>query len=413
MEDFVGKYKNQYNYLASNYQFRFNICSSQYEYRKLLKGKVKKESNWHKYDDRVKNKIMLEMFEMDLDISQEKFNLYVESETVSKDYDPFLEYFEHLKRWDGKTDYIKQLSDTIGVVNTTKSKFQECLTKFLIGTVDCLLEEDSVNDVCLVFQSGQGIGKTRWMRKLLPEKFRSEYLYEGNIDTRNKDHVMYLSQYWFIHLDELEALKGNEISATKSFITRQRISVRKAFGRYKSHFIRRASFIGSVNDDKFLTDITGNRRWLVFTVNKIEYEHKVDVDGVWSQVYALWQKGVRYWFDSSEIKDINNMNEEFRAMSTEEEQLLQLFDFPEQSDKNGEWFSATDAIVEVSKVKPILANKLVSNRMGKALSRHIKAKKIHNGVQKYYLKLKPVENEQTLIEQTPNGVYKDEDDLPF
>ena len=93
------------------------------------------------------------------------------------------------------------------------------------------------------------------MRRLLPKKFRNEFLYEGEIDTKNKDHVMYLSQYWFIHLDELESLRNNDIGAIKSYITRQRISLRKAFGRYKINLVRRASFLGSVNQDKFLQEI--------------------------------------------------------------------------------------------------------------------------------------------------------------
>src|SRR5690606_1201827 len=157
---------------------------------------------------------------------------------------------------------------------------------------------DEVNDVCLVFQSStQGVGKTRWMRKLLPEKFRSLYLYEGVVDTKNKDHTIYLSQYWFMHLDELETLKGANIGAIKSFITRQRISERKAFARYTTTFQRRASFLGSVNDDKFLTDITGNRRWLVFKVKDIDYEHLVDINGVWAQAYYYYKQGFKYWFD--------------------------------------------------------------------------------------------------------------------
>ena len=142
------------------------------------------------------------------------------------------------------------------------------------------------------------------MRSLLPKQFQREYLYEGNIDTKNKDHTQYLSQYWFIHLDELETLKSNDISAIKSYITRQRISLRKAYGRYKSNMVRRASFLGSVNEDKFLSDITGNRRWLVFKTSEIDYEHKVDVDQLWAQVYEIWKKGFKHWFDVDEIRDI-------------------------------------------------------------------------------------------------------------
>lgn len=378
MEDFQGKYHKQFNYIVSNYEFRFNVVTSNYEFRKLHKGKGR--GDWSAYDDRVKNNILIEMFNKDLDIAQDKFNLFVESETVSKDFNPFDDYFEKLKRWDQKTDYLNQICSTIKTDD--KKRFEAVMKKFLIGTLDCLLEKDSVNDVCLVFQSSQGVGKTRWMRKLLPEDFRTDYLYEGNIDTKNKDHIQFLSQYFFIHLDELEVLKGNEISAIKSYITRQRISVRKAFGRYKSNFVRRASFLGSVNDDKFLTDITGNRRWLVFNAKEINYDHDVNIDGLWSQIYFYWQEGYQHWFDIEEIKAINKINEEYRAMSSEEEQLLQLFSFPTEPSK-GTWMSSTDVIMQLSLHRALMSSKLLSNKMGKALSRHCKAKKTTNGVQRY------------------------------
>lgn len=386
MEDFNGKYGKQFNYVVSHYEFRFNVVTSFYEYRKIeFVGKKKKtrlNSPWKKYDDRIRNLILIELSENDLDISKDKFDTFIESEIVSKDYNPFVDYFETLDPWDGKTDYIEELAETVKVMD--KQHFKNTLLRFFVGTLECLLDEDAVNDVCLVFQSGQGIGKTRWMRSLLPKRFQSEYLYEGNIDTKNKDHTMYLSQYWFIHLDELETLKSNDISAIKSYITRQRISVRKAFGRYKTNFIRRASFLGSVNDDKFLTDITGNRRWLVFKVNDINYEHEVNIDKMWAQIYHLWRSGFKHWFDIDEIKVINRINEDFRAMSLEEEMLLQFYSFGSPENKSGEYLSSLEIIQQIATAVPQLLNKLNSRNIGKALAKYSKDKKRRNGVSKYY-----------------------------
>jgi predicted P-loop ATPase len=99
------------------------------------------------------------------------------------------EYFENLPPWDEKTDHLKDLVKTVKTEN--QKRFEETLKKFFVGVIDCLLEPDAVNDVCLVFQSGQGIGKSRWMRSILPKHFQSEYLYEGNIDT---------SDYWNYYL---------------------------------------------------------------------------------------------------------------------------------------------------------------------------------------------------------------------
>lgn len=416
--DFAGKFAAPFNYVVANYEFRFNIVSAQYEFRMLKRGKPDKTKPWLPYDDRIRNNIMIEIFEKSMDLTKDKLDMLIESEIVSPDYDPFLEYFNNLKVWDQQTDHISEICKTI--TTPSEAHLHTTFKKFLVGTIDCLLNKDAVNDVCFVFQSSeQGVGKTRWMRKLLPEKFRDEYLYEGDINTRDKDHVQYLSQYWFIHLDELETLKGKDIGAIKSYITRQRISLRKAYGRYKSHFVRRASFLGSVNEDKFLTDITGNRRWLVFPTTRIDYQHMVDIDGLWSQAFFYYKQGFQYWFDLKDIREINKINEDFRAMSVEEEQLLQLFSFPTPEQGTGDWFSSTDVIFEISKNRPGIANKMVSQRMGRALSRHCNdKKKVVNGVSKYYLKSEGydsnTENKSESYQPDSNSqIHTEDDDLPF
>lgn len=401
--DFKGKYKNHFNYVATYYEFRFNLVTSFYEYRGLIKTKPRLFGEWQKYNDRIKNKIQLELIQADLDIAENKLNIFIESEVMSPDYDPFVEYFENLPKWDKKTDYIALLAATVKVSN--RKHWYDSLTKYLIGSVDCLLGVNTVNDVCLVFQSGQGLGKTRWNRKLLPEKFREEYLYEGNIDTRNKDHSQYLSQYWFIHLDELETLRTNEIGALKSFITQEKIALRKAFGRYKDTFVRRASFLGSVNEDKFLSDTTGNRRWLVFKIISIDYMHDIDMDKLWAQVYYLWREGTRHWFDKEEILKINEINEEFRSMSTEEEILLKCFEFVNFEDSSdGDFYTSTDVMLEIGHERPMLMSKINSRTMGRALSKHVpnsKNRKVSNGVTKYYLKKRYVQTLENSKEPEP------------
>lgn len=418
--NFKGEYKQAFNYIVSSYEFRYNLVTASYEYRKLHKGKPNEMYDWKNLEDRMIEDIKLELTELEFKIPDNKFNMFIESQTVSPDYDPFEEYFDELPVWNGKIDYLQQLTETISTQN--QEFFKEALKKFLIGAIDCLLEEDAVNDTCLVFQSSQGLGKTRWMRKLLPKKFRAQYLYEGSIDTRNKDHTMYLSQYWFIHLDELESLRSNDINAIKSYITRQRISERKSYGRNKTRFIRRASFLGSVNDDKFLTDITGSRRWLVFTTkDQIDYEHKVDIDGLWSQIYKYWKDGVKHWFDIDEIKKINDMNEEYREISLEEEQILELYEFPDDP-IHGEYMSASDVMIQMHKYRPMIIQKLSNRTLGKILRKYKKKEKKVNGFNKYlvnYIGVKPVDpyENQNQLQQTTQvpekPFYGEGDDLPF
>jgi len=414
----TGKYSEPYNFVLSKYEFRFNVILSRFQYRRLNKGKVIKNSPWLFYDDRVKESILFEILENDFSLGEKYLKTLIESEKISEDYNPFLEYFDDLKPWDEKTDYISQLAKTVKTDND--ERFPYVLKKFLVGSVDCLLKEDNVNDVCLVFQShDQGVGKSRWMRRLLPERFQKQYLYEGSINTKNNDHTKYLSEFWFIHLDELEALTSNEIAAIKSYITRQRISLRSAYGRYKSNYIRRASFLGSVNDDKFLTDTTGNRRWLVFKTLRINYNHNIDIDGLWSQVYHYWLNGFRHWFNIDEIKDINKQNEKFRDISLEEEIVLKNFYFPNESDPKGEWMSTSDVLSKIGEVSPKLLQKMRPNVIGRALTFHCSdgLKKRKQGVSKYWVKFVGVisESSMNVFTDNPTGKpdLKENDDLPF
>jgi predicted P-loop ATPase len=221
-----------------------------------------------------------------------------------------------------------------------------------------------------------------------------------------------LSQYWFIHLDELEGLKSNDISAIKSFITREKISVRKAYGRYRTEMERRASFLGSVNDDKFLTDMTGNRRWLVFKVDEIDYQHKVDIDRVWAQVYSLYKSGFKYWFDVEEIKRINERNEAFRAVKTEEEMLLRYFAFPKK-ERKGEYLSTTEILEKLIANVPQFNNKMSVWHLGKALARHVKVKQRANGINTYLVRFLDEDITSGSVASESGVEIDEQDDLPF
>lgn len=401
-EEITGKHKDAKTEILLTHEFKYNVVKDILEFRKLNKISGKPITKFEEYGDRDENNIYNYLMENDLELSKEKIRSFIDSTKVSPEYNPFLDYFNKLE-WDQK-DYIKELAATVETDNNPL--FLATLRRYLVGVVDCLLNSYKVNDVCLVFQSKQGTGKTRWTRKLLPEQFK-EYIQEGSIDTRNKDHQEYLSSFWLIHLDELEAIKGNSMEALKSFITRSKITHRKAFGRYRSNFVRRASFIGSVNDDKFLTDTTGNRRWLVFKTEKLDYQHNVNIDGVWAQAYNLLMANYKYWFEPHEISKLNERNEAFRLQSKEEELLLLNFEFPESNDE-GQYLSSSEIIQILVDKSPRANANLSTVNLGRVLNKYCNDKKRPKGLNKYLIKV---------IEEEPeDGVFmgNDEDDeLPI
>jgi predicted P-loop ATPase len=190
--------------------------------------------------------------------------------------------------------------------------------------VGSLYDSTVVNQTVLVFCGSQGIGKTTWVLNLIPNKLK-DYVFSGYLQPHNKDSILLLSECALINLDELEGLNKGEIDSLKEMITKPQIKVRRPYASSSEVLTRRASFAGSINSHEFLHDYSGNRRFLCFTVNNIQYKHKVDIEKVLAQALYLFQGGFQYWFDQAEIRKVNQQNEAYRVIDIEEELLLKWY----------------------------------------------------------------------------------------
>ena len=74
-------------------------------------------------------------------------------------------------------------------------------------------------------------------------------------------------------------------------VTQRYVDERRAYGRNKVHLPHVASFVTTGNNLQFLTDDTGNRRWLPFEVEDIDSPWEADIpyEGIYSHTYALYQ----------------------------------------------------------------------------------------------------------------------------
>ena len=116
-----------------------------------------------------------------------------------------------------------------------------------------------------------------------------------------------------------------------SLLTSTDVNERAAYGRLKERKVRLASFCASTNNREFLTDVTGNRRWLPFEVESVQNPFHITLPYqlIYAQAKAMVEGGIyAYWFDLEEIEELEKHNEEFRAMENEEELLPILFDKP-------------------------------------------------------------------------------------
>lgn len=85
---------------------------------------------------------------------------------------------------------------------------------------------------------------------------------------------------------------------------------------------------GTLNHEQFLWPDLGNRRFLVFVTNYIDW--KYNIDKVWAQTYFLLKDGFQYWADDAENQEILERLDKFTYMSYEEEVILHFFQVPTQ-----------------------------------------------------------------------------------
>jgi predicted P-loop ATPase len=86
---------------------------------------------------------------------------------------------------------------------------------------------------------------------------------------------------------------------------------------------RQTVFVGTTNQDQFLTDPTGNRRFLVIRVGEEVNVIWIDAnrDQLWAEAYAAYAAGEDYRFTRAEIAELNAINGQYREHDVWEEAI--------------------------------------------------------------------------------------------
>jgi predicted P-loop ATPase len=192
-------------------------------------------------------------------------------------YHPIREWLQALI-WDGEERmdcvFAKYLGCTMSYYNIEVQRL------FLYGCVARALRPGIKFDYVPVLVGGQGKGKSLFFRKLSI----NEIYFNDNLNTFEGDKAAEkLRGIWIAELGELLALKrASDVQSFKAFITSTVDIYRPPYGRRTEMRPRSSVFVGTTNDNHFLTDTTGNRRFLPMTINP-ERVHPSDILEGWDQ----------------------------------------------------------------------------------------------------------------------------------
>jgi predicted P-loop ATPase len=187
------------------------------------------------------------------------------------------------------------------------------IRKWLIAAVARVFRPGCKVDCMLILQGLQETRKSSFFEALVPE---ARFFTDSHIDVKNKDSRLLMRKHWILEIQEVDnSAWYDSISEWKAFVTTKVDSLRPPYGAKIEEYPRMSILCGSTNEEEFLVDPTGHRRFWVVRI-PLEWGQQIDAaaiervrDLIWSQaVYAYDQwvaRGARkddpcWWFTLSE-----------------------------------------------------------------------------------------------------------------
>ena len=328
------------NYLDFN-RLRHDVVSDKLQIRMDLE-EVKGGEYWREMTKHDINSIVCHCAqEYDANITSREVMTALQSDLIP-DVHPLREYVLSCGEWtEEQPDWIDWVAQQVTVkplgdeAKGDKARgeglWRGCFKKWFVAMVASWMKDEVVNHQVLVLIGRQGIFKTTWLEHLIPPHLRAYACKLANSNDLNKDERLRIAEFGLISLDEIDSMNNRELNQLKSVITATDVNERAAYAYTKERRVRLASFCASGNRRDFLTDITGNRRWLPFEVESIQnpFYTILPYERMYAQAWALAQDPLfSYWFDLDEIEVLEEHNQRFRDESNEEQLLPILFDVP-------------------------------------------------------------------------------------
>lgn len=276
--------------------------------------------------------------------------------------------------WDG-IDRVRSVLDSVHVTiddrdyrdKALRTWFTQCVAAMDGSQHSPRRDKTAKYESVLVFQSAQGAFKTSWVKSLVPSEYKTYIKESVTLDLNNPDSIKAAISGWICELGELDAtFRKSDIARLKSFLSNTGDIFRLPYDRAHSTFQRRTSFFGTVNESKFLTDDTGNRRFLPLAIRYAEPidDSVIDKQQFWAQLYLEYVGGAQWWSDYELEGMLQVRHQQHSQLCPIEEVLSSTFDL---SGEGSVRLNCTEIFTHLNWGKP---NKRDLNTLAAVLAAH-------------------------------------------
>ncbi len=305
-------------FLNANFEMRKNVMTGVAQYRERSSD----SHVFHDLDQEARNDMTIRAKELGLKSWDKDIDRFIDSTRIIK-YDPVNTWLDQLPHWDGR-DRITALAQR---VPTNNPHWEQYFRTWLLGMVAHWMGRSTLTGNALIplLIGRQGCGKSSFCRILLPTALRDYY--NDRISFKNDtDLNLGLTSFALINIDEFDKVTLRQQVLLKYLLSTADVKFRPPYGKAMKQYRRYASFIGTTNDLKPLTDPTGSRRFVCCEVTgDIDFADNIEHEQLYAQLRQLVMEGERYWLDDEETAVLMNDNERFQRVNALEEMIAETF----------------------------------------------------------------------------------------
>lgn len=218
-------------------------------------------------------------------------------------------------------DYLREICNCIHPTNVTQDELYELLLEWG-ANMWRRFENPTHQNKVLILQSAQGVGKDFLLRALFGGL--EQFFINFTVSHNERENLSVLNQALIINISEFDRTSRLNTGLLKDMITRDSTFVRLPFDKCALKRAVRCSFVGSCNTRNILTDTTGNRRYVIIEIDKIDRSYPVDQS---LNVLAKFKAAASAGYEASK-STIEKMNGYIHSITPKDtkERLLSDFD---------------------------------------------------------------------------------------
>ncbi|MEE4677687.1 VapE domain-containing protein [Pseudomonas alliivorans] len=218
-------------------------------------------------------------------------------------FHPVREYLNKLE-WDRVPRLEQWLTDVMGVVPS--DYVRKVGKRWMISAVARVMNPGCKADSVLILEGAQGAGKSTAMSVLGGEWFMDTPFTLGD-----KDAFQAIRGKWIIELGELDSFNKAESTKAKQFFSASTDTYRESYGRRTNDVARQCVFVGTTNQEEYVKDATGNRRYWPVACTRVELDLLARIrDQLWAEAMFCFKSGDIWWVNRDEASMFTEAQDE-------------------------------------------------------------------------------------------------------